>query len=238
MIGPLRRIIPVGWQVFLLRLDGQSPLLMNSAEYDRAGDTYRAFRQLGGKRGKTLEDELRMSELEFHLALHYDEEIGPFVPGMNIKELLRSAATKWRKGEEVRRSLIVPEYRVPVLYDGPRDAAELFAAGFYDSRLVRNAGPSGGRVVRTRPMFEHWAVEAEVAIDPEDLDPDMLRSAVDRSTKYGFGDGRSIGFGAFTPTLTFVREQREPSNADAVKPRDAAMVANGKAADRRVRSAA
>jgi hypothetical protein len=234
MNGPSRRIIPPGYRVFELRMDGDSPLLMNSSEFDRQGDTYRAFRQLGAKRGKTYEDELRLSELEFHLGLHYDAEIGVFVPGINVKEMLRQAATKWRKGEEIRRSLIVPDYRVPLVYEGPRDPAGLWTEGFYDVRMVANAGAGSGRVPRTRPMFEHWAVVTEVAIDPEDLNDDLLADAVDRAVKYGFGDGRSIGFGAFRPVLTFVRVQREGSSADAAKPRNRAGELAHKSRVRRV----
>jgi len=234
MNGPSRRIIPVGWRVFTLRLDGDSPLLMNSSEYDRQGDTYRAFRQLGAKRGKSVEDELRLSELEFHLGLHYDEELGVFVPGLNVKELIRQAATKWRKGEEVRRSLIVPDYRIPLIYEGPREPAKLYAEGYYDVRMVANAGAGSGRVPRTRPMFTEWALEADLAIDPEDLDDHVVQDAVDRSIKYGFGDGRTIGFGAFRPTLTFQRVQREPSNADARSRRNGATQAAQEAQVRRI----
>lgn len=234
MNGPSRRVIPTGWRVFKLRLDGDSPLLMNSAEYDRQGDTYRAFKQLGSKRGKTVEDELRLAELEFHLGLHYDESLGVFVPGINLKELIRQSATKWRKGEEVRRSLIVPDYRLPLIYDGPREPAELWASGFYDIRMVANAGAGSGRVPRCRPMFTAWAIEADIAIDSEDLDDHVVQDAVDRSIKYGFGDGRTIGFGAFRPTLTFERVQREPSQADARTPVNGASQAAHRAQVRRV----
>lgn len=36
--SPMRRVIPVGYQVCLLHLVGQTPLLMSSAEADRAFD--------------------------------------------------------------------------------------------------------------------------------------------------------------------------------------------------------
>jgi hypothetical protein len=209
---------------------------MNSSEYDRASDTYRAFKALGSKRGKTIEDELRLGELEFHLGLHYDEKVGVFIPGINLKELIRSAATKYRKGEEIRRSLIVPDYRIPLIYDGPRTPAELYAQGYYDTRMVANAGAGSGRVPRTRPAFEEWAIETDIAFDPEDLDDDLVQNAIDRSTKYGFGDGRSIGFGAFEPTLTFLRRQSKVSKADAVKAPNGRAKTNLAAATSRILS--
>ena len=233
MLGPLR-IIPPGYRVYDLRLEGVTPLLMNSSEFDRRSETYRAFKQIGAKRGKTIEDELRLAELEFHLGIYYDEKLGPFVPGANVHELLRSAATKFRRGADVSRSLIVPEYRIPLIYDGPKDAAKLYDEGFYDVRMVANAGAGSGRVPRCRPKFEEWAVECEIAFDPDDLDDDMVASVVQRSIKYGFCDGRKIGFGAFMPTLTFNRVQRENAKADPVKRRNNADKKNVKEATKRI----
>jgi hypothetical protein len=138
--------------------------------------------------------------------------------------LLRSAATKWKKGEDVTRSLIIPLYRNPLIYEGPRDPKDLWAdGGFAYTTMVANSGAGSGRVERTRPMFREWALVTEVAIDPEELSPDDLRNAVDRSPKYGLGDRRKQGFGMFEPTLTFRREQHSPADADGAKARDTVL---------------
>lgn len=220
MIGPIRRIIPVGHKVCLIHFNGETPLLMSSGEVDREGDTYRAYRELSKARNKSIEEEARLRELEWYTRLYFDDKIGPFVPGKNIKELLRSAATKWKLGEAVKRSLVVPEYRIPLIYEGPRKASELWDEGFRYTTMVANAGAGSGRVERTRPCFETWALEVEVAFDPEELDLSQLENIVKRSEKYGLGDYRPE-FGAFSATLEFVREQREPSNANGAKTRDA-----------------
>jgi hypothetical protein len=217
-----RQVIPPGYEVYVLRLEGVTPLLMASPESDRRGKTYVAYRQLSRKRGKTTADEDRLRELEFHVLIYHDKQIGCFIPGRNVKEMLREAATKIRKGEDVRRSLVVPEYRNPQIYNGPRNPDELFDEGFYDTRMVANAGVNAGRVERTRPMFEEWALEFELAIDPEELDPEELRYAVDRAQrKGGLGDGRrGLDFGRFTAALTFRHVQQDPANADGTKARD------------------
>jgi hypothetical protein len=174
---------------------------MNSSEYDRSSRHYRTFVLLGRKRGKSLDDQERLLELEWELALYFDEEIGPYVPGRNVKELLRSAATKFRKGEDVKRSLVVMETRLPLLYDGPRDRAGLRDAGYHYDAMVANAGPNSGRVDRRRPCFPEWALVAELAYDPEDLDLDLLGLVAERTQKYGLGDYRP-NFGAFMADLT------------------------------------
>lgn len=219
--------------VYELHLQGVTPLLMSSAEAEREGDTYIAYRALGKKRGKTLEDEARLRELEWYTRLYFDDEIGCFIPGKNIKELLRSAATKWRRGEDVKRSLIVPSYRIPLIYEGPTTPSELWSDGrFSYTTMVANAGAGSGRVERTRPKFDQWQLRTEIAFDPEDIDASDLEMWVARAQKYGLGDYRP-DFGAFEASATFVREQREDARATAVKPRDEIIMAvNGTRAKR------
>jgi hypothetical protein len=214
------RVIPPGYMIYSLRLEGETPLLMSSPEIDRQGDTYKAFRTLSRARSKTPSDEERLRELEFYVRIYHDEKLGCYIPGRNIKELLRDAATKIKKGEDIRRSLIVPQYRIPLLYDGPRVPKKLWAEGFFYTTMVANSGSGSGRVERTRPMFTEWALECEIAFDPEDLSDEEVRFAVDRSTKYGLGDGRNQDFGRFQPTLTFQRKQHEAVDANGTKDRD------------------
>ena len=219
MSSPMRRVIPVGHLVYQLSLKGETPLLMSSGESDRESDTYLAYRTLSKARNKTLEQESRLRELEWYTRLYFDEALGPYIPGKNIKELLRSAATKWRDGENVKRSLVIPDYRIPLSYDGPKTAAELWTAGFKYTTMVANAGAGSGRVERCRPCFEKWALECEIAFDSEELDAHRVEEIVKRSEKYGLGDYRPE-FGAFITTLTFLREQHNDTKATAVKPRD------------------
>jgi hypothetical protein len=217
----LRRVIPAGYQVHQLYLEGVTPLLMSSGEVDRRSDTYVAYKTLSRKRGKTPADEDRLSELEFYTRLYYDEETGPYVPGLNIHELLRESATKIRKGADVTRSLIVPNYRIPLIYDGPRTPVDLWKAGrFAYVAMVANAGAGAGRVERTRPMFLPWALTTEIAFDPEDLSLDEVQFAVERAQKHGLGDRRTQMFGSFISSLAFVREQRADASANGAKSRD------------------
>lgn len=217
--SPLRRIVPAGYAKATLELVGTSPLLMNSGEADHDSDLFRAFTLLSQKKRKSLDDEARLREMEWKLRLYLDAEVGPYVPGKNVKELLRSAATKWSKGEEIKRSLIIVEYRIPLGYDGPRDQDGLWAAGYRYTAMVSNAGPHAGRVIRCRPMFPQWSINAELAFDPEDLDPDLLAAVTERSQKYGLGDFRPE-FGSFQATLYDAEMHKLSSNGSAYKTRN------------------
>jgi hypothetical protein len=150
----MRQIVPPGYITATLSLVGTSPLLMSSAETDPDSEPYRAFALLGEKKKKSLDDKARLREMEWKLRLYLDEKIGPYIPGKNIKEMIRSSATKWKRGEDIKRSLVVIQNRIPLLYDGPRDEKGLWDAGYRYTTMVANSGPGAGRVMRCRPMFK------------------------------------------------------------------------------------
>lgn len=214
-----RRIVPEGYTTATLTLKGTAPLLMNSGEADRDSELYRAYYMLGQKKRKSLDDEARLRELEWQLRIYLDADLGPYVPGKNIKEMLRNAATKWRRGEDIKRSLIVVPYRIPLQYDGPRDQQGLWDAGFRYTAMVANAGFNAGRVVRCRPMFDKWSLETELAFDPEDIDADFLTMVIERSEKYGLGDYRPE-FGSFTALLNGEAVHKVGSKGSALKSRN------------------
>lgn len=216
---PYRRVVPAGYIEATLKLTGTAPLLMNSGEVDRDTKEYRAYAMLARKRAKSLDDEARLREMEWALALYLDDDLGPYVPGKNVHELVRQAATKWRLGAETMRSLVIVQTRIPLAYEGPRDQGGLWDAGFRYTAMVANAGPSRGRVVRCRPCFDSWSLDAELAFDPEELDFDQLRLITERAQKYGLGDYRPT-FGAFVAELVRGAIVKDGARVDGRKPRE------------------
>lgn len=217
--GPTRRAIPTGYLVYEVTLKGISPLLMSSGEVDRDSDLYIAYENLAAQKRKTREQRAQLRELEWYTRLYYEDEIGPYIPGKNVKELIRSAATKTRDGENVKRSLVIPEYRIPLQYDGPREAKELWEAGFRYTAMVANAGAGSGRVDRTRPCFEGWSLVFEVAFDQEELDQHRFEDIIARTEKYGLGDYRPE-FGAFEASFAFLRVEQGDLRVNGNKARD------------------
>lgn len=215
----LRREPPNGYIVHAVTIMGETPLLMSSGEVDRESELYREYRALSKARAKTIEQEAQLRELEWHTRIYFDDEVGPYIPGKNIKELLRAAATKWKLGESVRRSLVVPDYRIPLIYDGPRDLKGLWEGGYRYTTMVANAGAGSGRVERTRPCFDNWSIEFEVAFDTDELDEDSFMQIIQRAQKYGLGDYRPE-FGAFVSSSEFVRQQKSSVQANGAKKRD------------------
>lgn len=215
----LRRVVPEGYATGTLHLEGTAPLLMNSAEADRDSELYRAYVLLGQKSRKSLDDESRLRALEWELRIYLDADLGPYIPGRNVKGMLVEAAGKFKKGATLNRSLITILSRIPLEYEGPRDQNGLWKAGYRYSTMVKNAGFTGGRVVRCRPMFETWALTVELAFDPEEIDPDTLGLIVERSQRYGLGDYRPE-FGAFVGTLELTNTNRAARKPLGVKARN------------------
>ena len=214
-----RRVVPESYARASLHLEGTSPILMNCPDLDRESELYRAFITLSQKKGKTLEDEARLRELEWKVRIYLDDEVGPYVPGSAVKKCLMVAATKWRMGETLHRSLVTVGYRIPLLYDGPRDEQGLWDGGYRYTTMVQNAGFGSGRVMRCRPMFPEWSLDTELAYDPEEIDSDKLKLIVERAQRFGLLDYRPE-FGSFIATVTVGEIKTTPVKASAVKNRN------------------
>lgn len=149
---------------------------------------------------RTIADIERMSRLEWDAGLYHDEKLGPFIPAVNVKKSFQLAAGRWKLGAAVSRGVTFATTKVAVQYDGPRDRDGLYAAGFKDVRPIKNGGFNAGRVMRTRPCFEDWALEAQLYVDPHEIGVEDLAKVVERAQRYGVGDYRPE-FGLFSAEM-------------------------------------
>jgi len=172
---------------------GVRPLLVHNIRLANPLDQYaREMRVINARRNKTVEDLAALARLEFEGGL-YINEAGPFIPSTWVEAALKRAATLTRQGTAVERAVLIGD-DFPLAYDGPRDAAALWGAGFYDSRMVRI---NKSRVLRTRPMFARWSARLHGLVDLEMLDGSDLEAIAVRCGDYvGLGDYRPT-FGRF-----------------------------------------
>lgn len=197
-VAARRRVIPSAYRGGTIRLEGEAPLLMHADTLlDLAHPLTREFKLLAAKRGRTPDDDMNLAKLEWLAGIYHDGALGPYVPGANVKMALAEAATRYKKGATIRRSLVVVEHKLPLEYDGPRDLEELWEEGYRDVRGAVNSGFGRGRVSRCRPCFVEWALSAEVAYDPAELGEDTLVAALDIAQMRGLGDYRPE-FGTFS----------------------------------------
>ena len=179
-----------GQGIVKVRLTGVSPLLMHSTQGVNPLDPLtKEMKKYTSKKKKTDEDHQKISDIEFQLAIYYDDEIGPFMPAENIDKCLCEGGKNFKLGKTITKACTTMPFRVPLEYDGPRDLKSLMAdQGRRDVRVARVKTSS---VMRTRPRFNRWALEFDIhyktgAIDWEDI----VRSLEAAGTYCALGDFR------------------------------------------------
>lgn len=176
---------------FTITMTGVRPLLMHSARLANPLDTtVKAMKAVSSKRTKTDEDHEELARLEFAGSLYIHDQLGPYIPGENIERCLVDAGKVTRKGTDLKRCLFIKSDLNPVVYRGPRTVDELWADENF--RLVASAKVQQNRVMRTRPMFREWIVEAEGVLDTSIMDLPVLASIAETA-------GSMIGLGDYRP---------------------------------------
>ena len=185
---------------FRVTLNGTLPLLMHNAQLsDPLNHHTRAMKAVSGKRTKTDSDHEDMARLEFLGGLYYLPDVGPFLPGDNIQRCLVDAAKLTRAGRQVTRGVFISTDINPLAYKGPRGLDGLWADENFRHRKSVKVGMS--RVMRTRPMFQQWSVDAEGELDESELNLEELRQITEAAgTRIGIGDWRPR-FGRFTASV-------------------------------------
>lgn len=168
-----------------------SALLMHNERLANPLDpACKALKAISGKKNKTDEDHLEMAWVEFQGGIYHDEEIGPYIPAQWIEATIRDSAKMSKRGTDVKRGVMVPDDRIPIMYDGPRDVEGLYKAGFYDQRMVKNQGSA--KVLRTRPAWRQWKAKFTVVLDTGIFDKPTVISLLENA-------GRLIGIGDYRP---------------------------------------
>jgi hypothetical protein len=185
---------------FTITLAGTSALLMHNSRLSNPLDpATKALKAVTGKRMKTDDDHQQIAYLEFCGGLYHDEQLGPYIPGENIARALLDGAKLTKMGTRVTRGLFIKSDVNPLVdYGGPRDVTGLWERGF---RHMASAKNGQNRIMRTRPWFPQWRVQADGVLDPSVLELADLVAIADNAGQFiGLGDWRPR-FGRFTATV-------------------------------------
>lgn len=184
---------------FTITLTGTAPLLMHNSRLSNPLDpATKALKKLTGKRNKTDDDYEQLARLEFIGGLYLDPDIGPYIPGENIARCLVDGAKLTKQGVKVTRGVFISTDVNPLSYNGPRDDQGLWDAGH---RHMASVKVGTQRVMRCRPWFPEWRVQAEGVVDPSVLELDDIATIADNAgSLIGLGDWRPR-FGRFTASV-------------------------------------
>lgn len=157
------------------RIEGRAPLLMHNGQLcDPLNRHAKALAKISGKKKKTDADHEAMQKTEFLGGLYLNADMRPIIPAEMLEACIRNGARKRAKGKTVETGLTVESDAV-LIYDGPTDPDELYAAGFYDRSKARVRANS---VMRTRPRFNRWSLEFEVSYDATLIDQSDIDEAL------------------------------------------------------------
>lgn len=195
----------------LLKQDGRAevggaPLVMHNEQLaDPLNEYTRAIAKISKKRNKTEADHLEIGRLEFHGSL-YTNGNGPCLPAYNIIRCLQGGATRHKKGKDVVRGVLPLVSHTDVVYDGPRDPAELWKSEDPIFWLRKSVGVQRSRTMRTRPIFTEWQTELPVEVDMNVFDLDTLANCWHDAGVYeGQGEMRPNPYGRFLGTVEVIK---------------------------------
>lgn len=195
-------------RTFELNVEGTAALLCSNVEYcDPLGDHQPKKEYFTDKKGKAKTSGVHRAvrtldwlfsgywQSEGNVNIDEDSnEVGfegwgiPYLPGANLQRCLRNAATKWKLGKDVLRSIVVTN-NPKIEYDGPESAVELFNSRSPKYQLCSFTGRG---VWVNRLMFPVWSARFELQLDDEIMGHDQLRRIVNMA-------GKSEGLGTWRP---------------------------------------
>jgi hypothetical protein len=182
----------------LLELKGSTSLLMHNERLSDPDDQYtRQIKEITDKgKDQTDTDKQTVSKLEWRGGL-YDENGIVVMPMKNIIRCLREAAAIIRAGRKIARGLTPLELAVPFQTDGSGKVDELIAREQHFHRCMVKV-PKGGRVKRTRPIFQRWGLSAPFELMDDQLSFSSLQNIAETAGRaVGLGDARILGHGRF-----------------------------------------
>ncbi|WP_369913882.1 hypothetical protein AB8810_12705 [Xanthomonas sp. NCPPB 3005] len=173
------------------RITGTSPLLMQAETLaNPLHPLTRAHKAVSTKRKKSEDDYLWLMESEWSASMYYDEEIGPFIPALNIESCIAEAGKIHRLGKTIKQAVQVVTDRAKLEYEGPRQKEKLWKSERFAD--VRTVTVNQKRNLRCRPIFLRWSAMFDVEYMEDVLDRGDLVRVVEEA-------GRRIGVGTYRP---------------------------------------
>lgn len=174
-----------------IRIKGTSPLLMQAETLaNPLHELTKAHKAVSGKRKKTEDDYIWLMESEWSASMYYDEEIGPFVPALNMEGCIAEAGKIHRLGKTIKQAVQVVNDKAKLEYDGPRKKEALWKSNKFSD--VRGVNVGGKKIMRCRPIFLGWSAQFDIAFMDDVIDRSDLVRVVEEA-------GRRIGIGTYRP---------------------------------------
>lgn len=174
-----------------IRITGTSPLLMQAETLaNPLHPLTKAHKEVSGKRKKSDDDHLWLMESEWRASMYHDDEIGPYLPALNLEGCIAEAGKIRRLGKMIKQAVQVVTDKAKLEYDGPRKKDAMWKQDRF--RDVRGVSVMGKKIMRCRPIFLNWAAEFDIEYMEDVIDRAELVQVAEEA-------GRRIGVGTYRP---------------------------------------
>lgn len=113
-------------QTLKVKIIGTRPLLVHADVFaDPLNKLTKAHKVLTSKRKKSDEDHELIARSEWRGGLYFADDIGPFLPGINIESSLVAGGKLSKMGTQLKRSVEIMDSRCPIIYEGPHSRRAL-----------------------------------------------------------------------------------------------------------------
>lgn len=185
-----------------IRLTGTSPLMMhNNRGANPLSPWAKIMKPLTAKRNKTDSDYEEIARMEWEVGLYLDDGV-VVVPSRCIEKCLWIGAKKSKNGPKVLTGVVIDENSCKLEYSGkqikaddsgefPNSMLDAHYDAYKDQRMVK---VGTAQVLRTRPIFNDWAVNVTLVYDENTIDKRTLLSCAKDA-------GRLVGLLEMRPQL-------------------------------------
>lgn len=153
--------------------------------------------KISGKRKKVESDLEELARLEF-LGSLYMSGGRICIPDYVLKACLvgKGGASRAMRAGPRAGVGVFPQGPFVLEYDGPESPDDLWKDETFRHRMPVKVGQA--RVMRTRPIFEKWAIGGEILFDPDVVNRDQLEGWLEYAGSYvGLCDWRPSKGGSF-----------------------------------------
>lgn len=173
------------------RITGTAPLLMQAETLANPLNKLTVeHKAVSSKRKKSEDDYLWLMESEWSASMYWADDIGPYIPALNIEGCISEAGKIHRLGKTIKQAARVVDDRHKLEYDGPRTKEKLWQSGKFAD--VRGVNIGGKKIMRCRPIFTSWSTKFSIEFMQDVVDQADLVRVVEEA-------GRRIGIGTYRP---------------------------------------
>lgn len=169
---------------------GITPLIMHSCKcVNPLHPISIKLAELTGKKKKTEEDLIAISNLEWEAGAYWKEGMGLYIPAENVEATIINGAKQYKKGKDIEKYCDVTDLYIPFSYGENLTLEELIAN--YEYRDTRPMNVMRSKVMRTRPRFDQWEITFPLRYNEEQIDMKTIVDAIEYAGQYvGLCDSR------------------------------------------------